>query len=178
MRTRENARRAARATRMFAQDYAPLLIVLGAGLLLRVYLMAVYRPAAAGFNDTIEYLTTSHDHLFRDPFRPAGYPFFLRMVRYVVPELSAVTAFQHMLGLATAALIYLIVRKLTGRRWLPALPAGLVAFNGDQLYLEHSILTESLYTFLVTAGLFGSFVRACEPWLADRDDLVDGGAGQ
>lgn len=141
--------------RAFARNFAPLLIVLGAGLLVRVYLMAIYRPAAAGFNDTIEYLTTSHDHLFRDPFRPAGYPLFLRLVRYVVPELSAVVAVQHLLGLVAAALIYLVVRRLTGRRWLPALPAGLVALSGDQLLLEHSILTESLYTFLVTAGLCG-----------------------
>jgi len=153
VRTRQEARRRAGAAWAFAQDFAPLLIVLGAGLLLRVYLMAIYRPTAAGFNDTIEYLTTSHDHLFRDPFRPAGYPLFLRVVRYVFPELSAVVAIQHLLGLVTAALIYLVVRRLTGRRWLPALPAGLVALSGDQLLLEHSILTESLYTFLVTAGL-------------------------
>jgi hypothetical protein len=140
---------------LFARDFAPLLIVLGAGLVLRVYLMLIYRPVAAGFNDTIEYLTTSHDHLFRDPFRPAGYPLFLRIIRYTVPELSAVIAIQHLLGLATAGLIYLVVRRLTGRRWLPALPAALVALSGDQLLLEHSILTESLYTFLVTAGLCG-----------------------
>jgi hypothetical protein len=140
---------------LFGRDFAPLLIVLGAGLVLRVYLMLIYRPVAAGFNDTIEYLTTSHDHLFRDPFRPAGYPLFLRIIRYTVPELSAVVAIQHLLGLATAALIYLVVRRLTARRWLPALPAALVALSGDQLLLEHSILTESLYTFLVTAGLCG-----------------------
>jgi hypothetical protein len=142
-------------TSWFARDFAPLLIVLGAGLVLRVYLMLIYRPVAAGFNDTIEYLTTSHDHLFRDPFRPAGYPLFLRIVRYTVPELSAVVAIQHLLGLATAALLYLVVRRLTARRWLPALPAALVALSGDQLLLEHSILTESLYTFLVTAALCG-----------------------
>jgi hypothetical protein len=140
---------------LFARDFAPLLIVLGAGLLLRVYLMLIYRPVAAGFNDSIEYLTTSHDHLFRDPFRPAGYPLFLRIVRYTVPELSAVVAIQHLLGLVAAALLYLVVRRLTGRRWLPALPAGLVALSGDQLLLEHSILTESLYTFLATAGICG-----------------------
>jgi hypothetical protein len=122
---------------------------------LRVYLVLIYRPVAAGFNDTIEYLTTSHDHLFRDPFRPAGYPLFLRIVRYAMPELSAVVAIQHLLGLATAALIYLVMRRVTERRWLPAFPAALVALSGDQLLLEHSILTESLYTFLATAGVCG-----------------------
>jgi hypothetical protein len=153
MRTREDARRAAGATWRFAQYFAPLLIVLGGGLLLRVYLMAIYRPASGGFNDSIQYLNTSQDHLFGDPFRPAGYPLFLRIVRYVVPELSAVVAVQHLLGLATAALIYLTVRSVTGRPWLAAVPAALVAFSGDQLLLEHAIMSESLFTFLVTAGV-------------------------
>jgi hypothetical protein len=152
---RRNGTRALAATRVLAQRLAPLLIVLAAGLVLRAYLMAIYRPASGGFNDSIEYLWTSHDHLFRDPFRPPGYPLFLRIVRYVIPDLSAVVAVQHLLGLATAALLYLAVSAATGRRWLPALPAALVAISGDQLLLEHAIMSESLYTFLITAGLTG-----------------------
>jgi hypothetical protein len=155
MKSRPDARRAAAATRAFTRRFAPLLIVLGVGLILRAYLLAIYRPASGGFNDSIEYLWTSQDHLFRDPFRPAGYPLFLRIVRYIVPELSAVVAAQHLLGLATAALLYFVVARATGRRWLPALPAALVAVSGDQLLLEHAIMSESLYTFLVTAGLSG-----------------------
>jgi hypothetical protein len=142
-------------TQSFAAAHPALLLVIAAGTLLRLYLIDIYSPVAAVFNDSIQYLSTSEDHLFQDPFRPAGYPLFLRIIRYVIPELSAVVVVQHLLGLATAALLYVAVWRLTGRRWLSALPAGLVALSGDQILLEHSILTESLYTFLVTAGLCG-----------------------
>ena len=148
-------RRFAVRARAFAATHPALLLVLAAGAAYRLYLIGIYSPVAAVFNDSIQYLSTSEDHLFQDPFRPAGYPLFLRIVRYVIPELSAVVVVQHLLGLATAALLYLAVWRLTGRRWLSALPAGLVALSGDQILLEHSILTESLYTFLVTAGLCG-----------------------
>jgi hypothetical protein len=142
-------------TRAFAAAHPALLLVLAAGAAYRLYLIGIYSPVAAVFNDSIQYLSTSQDHLFQDPFRPAGYPLFLRIIRYVIPELSAVVVVQHLLGLATAALLYAAVWRLTSRKWLSALPAGLVALSGDQILLEHSILTESLYTFLVTAGLCG-----------------------
>jgi hypothetical protein len=151
-------RRFAVIGREFAAAHPALLLTLAAGAALRLYLVGIYSPVAAGFNDSIQYLATSEDHLFRDPFRPAGYPLFLRMVRYAIPELSAVVVVQHLLGLSTAALLYAAVWRLTGRRWLSALPAALVALSGDQILLEHSILTESLYTFLVTAGLCGLVV--------------------
>jgi dolichyl-phosphate-mannose-protein mannosyltransferase len=139
--------------RAVAISYAPLLVVLAAGLLLRVYLMAVYSPIAASFNDSVQYLATSEDHLFRDPFRPPGYPLFLRILRYTFSELSFVVVVQHLLGLLTGAFLYFCVRHVTGRRWLPALPAAIVVLSGDQLLLEHSLLTEALYTFLATAAV-------------------------
>jgi hypothetical protein len=141
------------AARAFTITFAPLLLLLGVGLLLRVYLMAVYTPVAAGFNDSIQYLTTSEDHLFRDPFRPPGYPLFLRILRYTISDLTFVVIVQHLLGLLTGAFLYFCVRHLTGRRWLPVLPAAVVVLSGDQILLEHSLLTESLYTFLVTGAV-------------------------
>jgi hypothetical protein len=139
----------------FASQHAPFLVVLAIGALLRVYLLAAYRPVAGVFNDSVTYLSTSHDHLFSDANRMAGYPLFLRIVRYLVPELSAVVVVQHLLGVATAILLYVTVRRVIGGRWLAALPAGFFLVSGDHLLLEHSILTESLYTFLVTASVTG-----------------------
>ena len=145
-----------------AEPIRPLLLVLALGVLLRGYLMGVYSPVAAVFNDSIVYLTSSHDHLLDDPFRPAGYPLFLRILRYVIDELSFVIAVQHLLGLATGALLYVTVLRVTKRRWLSAMPAAVVVLSGDQLLLEHSLLTESLYTFLVTAALCGAVFAKVE----------------
>ncbi len=143
---------AAHRASVLARVHAPFLVVLMAGLALRGYIMSVYHPVAAGFFDSITYLHTSRDHLFSDESRMAGYPLFLRIARYVVPDLTFVTFVQHTLGLATAALLYMTVRRVTGGRWLPAVPAGFAALSGDYLLLEHSLLTESLYMFLVTAA--------------------------
>ena len=133
----------------------PLLVILALAVSVRIYLMLIYHPTSGGFNDSIAYLAASRDHLFGDPFRPAGYPFFLRILRYVYPELSFVVVVQHLMGLAVAVTLYFCLRSLTGRRLIPALPAGLVALSGDVLLLEHSLLTETLYTFLVMLALCG-----------------------
>ena len=133
--------------------HRPLLVLALIGVALRVYLLIAYRPVAAGFNDSVTYLFTSKDHLFSDASRMAGYPFALRVARYVFPDLSFVVALQHVLGVATAVLLYFTVRTVTGGRWIPLIPAALVLLSGDYLLLEHSILTETLYLFFVTAAI-------------------------
>jgi hypothetical protein len=144
-----------RRLRPLVREHAPLLTVVALGFLLRVYLFFAYRPIAAGFNDSITYLYTSKDHLFSDPWRMAGYPFFLRIVRYIVPQLRFLVGVQDALGLATGVLLYFSVRRVIGGRWLPVLPAAFFLLSGDYLLLEHSVLTETLYIFFVTAAVFG-----------------------
>lgn len=136
-----------------AVGHAPFLVVLLLGAVLRLYLLVIYRPVAGGFNDSITYLLTSHDRIFSDANRMAGYPFFLRVLRYIQGELSFVIVVQHLLGMLTAVLLYAAVRRVIGGRWLPVLPAAFFLFSGDYLLLEHSLLTETLYMLLVTLGV-------------------------
>jgi hypothetical protein len=150
---RDSVGRAVRWLRRSAADHTPFVVVLTFGLLLRVYLLVVYRPVAGGFNDSITYLYTSKDRIFSDPMRMAGYPFFLRILRYLIPQLSFVAVVQHALGLITGVLLYACVRRVTGGRWLPLVPAAFFLLSGDYLLLEHSVMTESLYMFLVAASL-------------------------
>jgi hypothetical protein len=144
-----------------ALDYSPLLLLLVLGIAFRLYLVLIYRPVAGGFNDSVNYLAASGDQLFAEATRMAGYPFFLRVLRYTVPDVTFVVLVQHLLGVVSGVLIYLCIRQLTGSRWLPALPAGFFLLSGDLILLEHSLLTESLYVFLVTAAIcILLFVRA------------------
>jgi hypothetical protein len=154
------------------REHAPLLTVVALGFLLRVYLFFAYRPIAAGFNDSITYLYTSKDHLFSDPWRMAGYPFFLRIVRYIVPQLRFLVGVQDALGLATGVLLYFSVRRVIGGRWLPVLPAAFFLLSGDYLLLEHSVLTETLYIFFVTAALFGVIYAASTESQSRRRQLL------
>ncbi|MBI4460932.1 MAG: glycosyltransferase family 39 protein [Acidobacteria bacterium] len=85
------------------------------------------------------------------------YPLFLWLTaRFPQAGLFPVVLAQHLLGIGTAVLFYLIPRRLLAPRFRSlAVVCGLAA--GILMYpalLEHSILSESLYTFLLGAAAY------------------------
>lgn len=138
-----------------------LAALLLAGLLLRLALMAAWQPAFMGWPDAKSYLDVAHGELFSNTLRPAGYPAFLRVLDGLGGGISAIVLANHALGLATAAVLFGAVRRLGGSPWLGLLPAGIVALNGDGIFLEHSPLSEPLFIFLVAVGLYAA-VRALD----------------
>ena len=72
--------------------------------------------------------------MFGDFWMPAGYPFFLCLLRSVTNELWVTTAVQHALGIATGVFLYIALIRLQVRRWVACIPAAVVFFSGDQLY--------------------------------------------
>ena len=132
-----------------------LVLLLGAALLA---FMVAYRPALVGYPDSGVYVTGARGTagFFWDPLRVVGYSVFLRAVHAIDGHLSFTTLVQHGLGLATASLLWLTVRRTAGPAWLAVVPAAFVALGGDQLFLEHSILSEALFAFLVASGLYAA----------------------
>jgi hypothetical protein len=146
-----------------------LLALLAIGAALRFAAMLAYRPAFIGYPDTGVYITGAREALFWDQFRVVGYSAFLRAVHEVSANLSFTTVVQHVLGLATAVLLFGGVRRAGGPPWLGLVPAAVVLLGGDQIFLEHAVLSESLYTFLIAAGLYlAARALAARPlvWLA------------
>lgn len=129
--------------------------VAGAGL--RVAFLVLYRPAFLGDPDSGTYIDAAHHGLFSNAYDPAGYPLLIRFVHLIDPHLGALVVLQHVLGLATAALIYLAVRGETGSGLLGLLPAAVVLFDGYGLWVEHTPITESVFTFLVALALYLTF---------------------
>jgi hypothetical protein len=90
--------------------------------------------------------------------RAPGYPFFLAGATSLVgPNLEAVVALQHLLGLASIVLVYLLGALAFGR------PAGLLAalgtaLNGGLLLIEHSIMSEALFAPLLPLALVAVLV--------------------
>jgi len=68
---------------------------------------------------------------------------------FVGPERLA----QHLLGLATAVLIYALLIHFGSRRWVAALACVPVLFDPLQLDIEQYVLTDVSATFLLTAAL-------------------------
>ena len=125
--------------------------MLAVGALLRLWTMHAWRPAFIGYYDTAAYVQAAHTNLFGDPFRPAGYPLALRLLHAVSPHVSAITLVQHALGLATALLLYLIV---SDRGWWALLAPAVILFDGFQILIEHAVLSDTLFVFLLTAAIY------------------------
>lgn len=125
------------------------LVVLGLGVALRVVTMLGYRPAL-WFPDTYTYVVT----VLRprpDLVRPAGYSMFMKLLE-PLHSFAAVAAAQHLLGLATGALIYGVAVRRT-RRWIATLAAVPVLLEPYQIHLEHLLVSDTLFMFLVVAAV-------------------------
>ena len=136
---------------------ATLVGLLSAGLLARVYFLLVWSPAITGYSDTGIYFDGAVGPLRRlwsDPIRVVGYSMFLRLLHGIAPHLILVSIVQHILGLCTALLFFLAVRRCGGPRGLGLAPVAIIALGGDQLFLEHAALSDSLFIFLLAAMLY------------------------
>lgn len=145
-RLRSRARQVPRA----AARHSALLVLLTAGLVLRAVVVYAYEPAFY-FPDSLDFLYAagSGEPL---PHRPVLYSAFIAAVDAVLP-FRAVIVVQHLVGLATGALVYaLLVHRGVRRGWACLAVVPLV-LDGYLLALEHYVLAETL----LMAELAGAF---------------------
>jgi hypothetical protein len=113
--------------------------------------------------------------LFADQAIPAGYPALLQALRAISSNIAFVIGAQHVMGFVTGVLLYLAMRRAEAPRGVALIPAAVVLLSGDQVFLEHAVLTESPWTMLIAAGLYAA-VRAYRPvsyrWLASAGALL------
>jgi hypothetical protein len=118
------------------------------GLLLRVVTMLGYRWAM-WFNDSYQYVASALDgepHIVR----PNGYAFWLALLE-PFHSFGLVTALQHLMGLATATLIYVLLWRRFGLpKWAASLAAVPVLFDAYQVQLEHLVLSDVPFLLLMT----------------------------
>jgi 4-amino-4-deoxy-L-arabinose transferase-like glycosyltransferase len=130
-----------------------LVILLLLAAALRGVVFAAYHPALI-FPDSVRYLQYAHNfahgHWTVDDQRQSGYSvliIFLTNVLWLVPLL------QHLVGMATALLVYAVLIHLGARRWLAALATIPVLFDPLQLILEQYVLTDVWTVLLILAAL-------------------------
>lgn len=138
-----------------------LVVLLVAGAALRLWFVLAYRPGFLGYSDAAAYVTSAHGPLFWNQYRPAGYGLLLRLLHAVGLDLTGSVVVQHLLGLGAAAFLFAAVTRVVRRPALALLPLGVVLLSGSELFLEHSVLTEASFTFLVAAALWCA-VRALD----------------
>lgn len=145
--------------------YWPLFSVVVAGCIVRIVVMLTYSTSVFLFQngDSIRYaripLAGASTGLFSDIASPAGYPLFLAFLREISAAMPLTVVVQHCVGIGTALLLYAAARRFGAPKGAAAIPAAVVLLSGDQIFLEHVLLTESLWAFLISAGLY-TLVRA------------------
>ena len=139
----------ARLTRVMAQArrHWALLVLLAAGLGLRVVTQLAYRPALL-YIDSPKYLTAG-----LEKYDPQGYRgLVVRPVEWV-GNLALVAAFQHLLGLAMAVALYLLLLRRGVPRWAAALAAAPILLDAYQLQMEQTIMPDVTFEALIVTGL-------------------------
>jgi hypothetical protein len=140
-----------------------LAVVIAAGLLLRALVWVTYDPAFLNNADTSAYLYMAAGDLFDDPVRTAGYPMVMRVLHDVTSDIDLVVAVQHLVGIATGVLLYLTVRRIGAPVWAGVIAAAAVLLSLDQILLEHTILSETQFAFLLVAALYCGVRTLDEP---------------
>jgi hypothetical protein len=130
----------------------PLLLVLVGGVALRAAAWYAIHPAWWFIGDSIDYV---RDAILRLPntWRPSGYSFLLLMPLRELHSLALITAVQHLLGLATAVIVYALLVRYGLPPWAAALAAAPALLDAYIVATEQLLLAEALFTALVMGAV-------------------------
>jgi hypothetical protein len=97
--------------------------------------------------------------------KSTGYSFFLRLL-LPFHSLTLVTAVQHLMGLAIAVLIYVLLRRNNVSKTWSAVATLPVLLDGYIIESEHLIMAETVFTFLLMVGVTLLLWRTQSSWWA------------
>ena len=120
------------------------------GVLLRVMAQVAYQPAIL-YYDSAGYLGAYRLSLAEPD--PQGYPLTAHLLLDAFHDLAALAAFNHLLGLTIAGLIYAVLLRRGVKPWMAALATGPVLLDGLQLLIEQMVMSEPLFQFFVVLGI-------------------------
>ncbi|WP_433508876.1 hypothetical protein ACQP2T_33450 [Nonomuraea sp. CA-143628] len=140
-------------------------VVLVLAAALRVLVMLGYDTAQVYWYDSFTYLNTAVHMKPQGAFHPAGYSWFLWLLR-PFHSVELVVGVQHAMGLGVGVLIYVLLRRWSLPGWGAALAAVPVLFDPAFLRLEHAVLSDLQVIFLVMSALTVLMWRQEVSWRA------------
>jgi 4-amino-4-deoxy-L-arabinose transferase-like glycosyltransferase len=121
------------------------------GLGLRIVTMLGFPPAIWFAGDSITYVNVAITHV-PSLSRESGYSLMLLALK-PLHSFAVVAAVQHLMGLAIAVMIYVLLRRRGLPRWGATLAALPVLLDAYQIQLEHELLPDIPFAFLVMAAV-------------------------
>jgi hypothetical protein len=118
-------------------------------------------PAATTLSDAGGYAVHAAGNPLTDPQHPAGYAALLALLGLVSRDIAVTVLLQHALGIAAAVLLFATVRRLTGSPWPALIPAAVVLLDTDEIFLEHNVMSEGPFLFVLAGGLYAA-VRSAD----------------
>jgi len=134
-------------------------VVAGPGLALRVLAQFAYRPVLF-YIDTTRYLYNDAQGM-----DPVGYKGPLRAI-LAIANFNAVAAVQHLLGLAMAVAIYVLLLRRGCPRWLAALAMAPLLLDAYQVQIEQTLMPDTWFEALIVTGLAILLWRPAPGWRA------------
>jgi hypothetical protein len=128
------------------------LLFLVIGVAIRLLTMATYSPAFMFFGDSYAYTVAAQR--FEPPTdRPFGYAAILRLLS-TMGDVPLVVAVQHLVGVALAVALYVVLLRRGARPWIAALAAAPLLLDAYLIQIEHNLLTESIFAALLASAVF------------------------
>ena len=152
-----------------------LLAIVCAGVVLRVLAMLAWSPATTNLADSFPYAEYAARNPLDNPQHPAGYSSLLALIGVLSHEVVVAVILQHLAGIAAGLLLFAAVRRLTGSPWPALAPAATVILGGDQIFLEHSIMSEAAFTLALALACYALVRSYAEPQPWYRWPLAAGG---
>ena len=123
----------------------------------RVIAALGFKPALL-IQDSFSYMAEGVHLTPLSQLRPGRYPLLLRVLE-PFHSLLLVTTLQHLMGIVLGALIYWVLRTRGLPAWGATLAAAPTLFDSRQIWLESSILPDTLFTFVLMIAVLILIVR-------------------
>jgi hypothetical protein len=123
----------------------------------RVIATLGFKPALL-IQDSFSYMAEGLHLTPLSQLRPAGYPLMLRVLE-PFHSLLLVTTLQHLMGIGLGVIIYGVLRTRGLPAWGATLAAVPTLFDSRQIWLESSILPDTLFTLVLTIAVAILIVR-------------------
>ncbi len=131
----------------------PVLVILAAAVAIRLAVWITYTPALF-FSDSHTYLSLAYDSstvgIAVD--RPSGYSVAIKLVALPGRSLEVLVGLQHLAGIVTGVLCYLLMRRSRVPRVVVYVVTAIILLDGFAIALEQHVMPEALFTLMVVGA--------------------------